>query len=284
MKTTFDEPVPTTEYLKTYGGFLLHCGANAFGSPQKEDNHPQHGELPNAAYNEAYLECDDDYMAVGGCVEYNVSFTKRYKFLPECKLEKDATVLKVSAELKNIRHAPMEYMYLCHINFKPVDGAELIYSADYKDIKIHRGANASEELSQYLDKLEKAPEIHHKVGDEGQVYDPELCFTVNRYIGDENRVAHTMQYTENGAFYASHSVDTLPLAIRWISRTGDEDSMGMVLPSTAEHFGYTYAKRNNQIRILPAMKSVKFSIEAGYLEKAQAEEMKNKFQKMLQTK
>ena len=40
MKTKFEEPVPTLEYLKTYGGFLLHCGISAFGVPQADDNHP----------------------------------------------------------------------------------------------------------------------------------------------------------------------------------------------------------------------------------------------------
>ena len=281
MKTTFDEPVPTAEYLKTYGGFLLHCGASAFGSPGKDDKHPQHGELPNIPYDGAYLEIGDDYMLVGGSVEYNVSFTRRYRFSPTCRLGKDSTLLELSSTLENLRHSPMDYMYLCHINFRPVDGAELIYSADYKDIKVHKSANASKELDEYLSRLEKTPEIHHKVGEKGQIYDPEICFTVKRYFGDENGLAHTMQYFSEGAFYVSHSVDTLPLGTRWISRTGDEDSMGMILPSTAEHLGYTYAKQNGQLKILPPLGSVKFEVKAGYLEKDKADEMKEKINKMI---
>ena len=33
MKSMFDEPRATRDYLGTYGGFLLHCGATAMGVP-----------------------------------------------------------------------------------------------------------------------------------------------------------------------------------------------------------------------------------------------------------
>ena len=33
MKSMFAEPRPTREYLETYGGFLLHCGATVMGVP-----------------------------------------------------------------------------------------------------------------------------------------------------------------------------------------------------------------------------------------------------------
>ena len=94
------------------------------------------------------------------------------------------------------------------------------------------------------------PEIMNNVGAEGQSYDPEICFRL-KYKGDENNRAYTMQYTNDGAEFVNHPVDALPDAIRWISRTLNEDSMGMVLPCTAEHLGYTHAKNNGQIKILP---------------------------------
>ena len=286
MKTKFDEPKPTEDYLKTYGGFLLHCGINAFGVPQSDDNHPLHGENPNAPYEEAYIEAGEDYIAVGGSREYNVSFTKNYKFSPECRLYADDTVLKVHVKLENLRHEPMEYMYLAHINFRPIDGAELMYTGDYKKIKVHKiiGANVPKErakkLKAYMDAIEKDPTLHHKVGAEGQLYDPEICFTVN-YKGDENGRAYTMQYTDEGACYVSHPVDVLPFVIRWISRTGDEDSMGMVLPATAEHLGYSNAKKAGNIKILPPTGKIEFDLEAGYLDADRAKEVKAKIEKII---
>jgi len=284
MGTSFKEPVPTKEYLKTYGGFLLHCGATAMGSPGKGDSHPQHGELPNADYDSAYLECGEDYMEIGGCVEYNVSFVKHYAFSPVCRLGADATLIKVDAVLENLRHRPLEYMYLCHINFNTLKNSELIYSADYKNITVHKSAwddippEQAEKLLSFMDRLEEKPELHHKTGATGETYDPEILFTIHGYKGDERGFAHTMQYSSEGAYYAAHAVDTMPCAIRWIARSEDEDSTAMVLPATAEPFGYTYAKEHGQIKVLAPLDSVKFSVEVGWLDKKDAEKMKEKIE------
>jgi hypothetical protein len=55
MRSMFDQPRPTRNYLETYGGFNLHCGFTAMGVPAAGDTHPLHGELPNAPYDEAWL-------------------------------------------------------------------------------------------------------------------------------------------------------------------------------------------------------------------------------------
>jgi len=280
MKTKFEEPVPTLEYLKTYGAFLLHCGIRAFGVPGKEDTHVQHGEIPNAPYQNAFIECTEDYVAVGGSLDYDISFTCNYTFRPECRLYQDDTVLKIHVQLENRRHTPMEYMYLCHINFRPVDGARLMYSADYdgEHIKVHKvvGANMPKEdadrLLDYMNSVQEKPSLHHEIGGEGQCYNPEICFTI-MYQGDEDNRAYTLQADEEGACYVSHPVDVLPYAIRWMSRTGDEDSCGMVLPATAEHFGYTYAKNHGQIKVLGALETLDFDMEAGYLEQERARKL-----------
>ena len=287
MKTMMEEPQPSKVYLQTYGGFLLHCGIAAFGVPSKDDKHVQHGEIPNADYQSAYLECGEDYMAVGGKLDYDESFVRNYSFCPECKLYEDDSVLKIKIDLINRRSNPMEYMYLCHINFRPIDGAELIYSADYdpEHIKVHKVVGDqlpkehAQKLSAFMDAVQENPALHHKMGAAGEIYDPEICFTV-MYKGDEDRRAYTLQYTEEGACYVNHPVDVLPYAIRWISRTGDEDSCGMVLPATAEHLGYTYAKNNGQIKVLPGKETLTFHIETGYLEPEQAEAIKVKIENL----
>lgn len=291
MKSTFDEPVETDIYLRTYGGFLLHCGINAMGVPSKDDDHLQHGEIPNAIYNNAYIECDTDeggnYITVGGSYEFNRSFVKRYVFSPSCKLYENGSMFRVTVELENKRHTPMEYMYLCHINFRPVDGAKLIYSApcDKEHFKVYpSGAEGLEEprrtkMLEYVEKLRNDPTEHLYVGKEGQMYDPELCFGID-YVGDEDNRAHTMQYTDDGAYYVSHPVDYLPKAIRWIARTPHEDSMGMVLPATSEHFGYNYAKENGQIKVLEGNEKISFYLDVGYLEKEKADEIKAKIEKI----
>ena len=61
MRSMFDEPVDTTDYLGNYGGFLLHCGATGMGNVGPGDSHALHGELPSARFQndprESRIEC-----------------------------------------------------------------------------------------------------------------------------------------------------------------------------------------------------------------------------------
>ena len=277
MKTTFEEPVPGVSFLQTYGGFLYHCGISSVGAP--DESHLQHGEIPNIKYKTAYLTVDEDengaYMAVGGTVDYNIAFTRRYAFSPCCALYEDATVMNIDVALTNLREVPMEYAYLCHINFAPIDGAKLYYNSKLKTV--HRGVpeDMAEEkkakLIAHMDNLEKDIHVADVVGTEGQFYEPEICCTM-MYEGKEG---HTMQYVEGeGACYVKHDVEALPYSIRWISRTGNEDAMGMVLPSTCEHLGYDYIKAQNQIKYLDPKATLKFSMTVGWIDDAKAMEVK----------
>lgn len=278
MRSAFDEPNPTKDYLASYGAFMLHCGICAMGVPSPEDTHPLHGEMPYAEYQSAFLLSGQDergsYIAVSGEHRHDFAFTRNYSFNPECRLYAGETVIDISVELKNLRSTPLEYMYLCHINFRPVDGGELVYSAKYdrQNIKVHKIIPAStpkekaEPLSAYMDAVAENPALHHKVGASNQYYDPEICFAVN-YLADECGMAHTLQLLPNGkAFYVSHPTKALPVGVRWIARTGDEDALGMVLPATAEHLGYTKAKQAGTVRILEPRSELKFTIKAGLLE------------------
>lgn len=250
MKTMMEEPQQSMEYLETYGAFLLHCGVTGMGKPGKDDTHAQHGELPNADYKMAYVECDEDYIEIGGKYDYDKSFVRNYSFSPACRLYEDASVLQIRVTLENRRNKPMEYMYLCHINFRPFDGAEIVDSSDYKE--------------------------EYKVGEGDQsIYEPEACFSV-AYKSDENHRAYTLQCTENGACYVNHPADVLPYGVRWISRTGNEDSMGMVLPATAEPNGYTYAKKHGQIKSIDGNGRLEFWIETGYIESKDLEFLRQK--------
>ena len=252
MKTMMEEPRQTKEYLQTYGAFLLHCGVTGIGNPREGDGHAQHGEMPNADYQMAYLECGEDYIAVGGRFDYDKSFVQNYSFYPECRLYEEDTVLKLHMILENRRSKPMEYMYLCHINFRPFDGATIVDTSAYQE--------------------------ESKVGEGDQsMYNPEVCFTIPYRDGYEGR-GYTLQYTDEGACYVNHPIDVLPMGVRWISRTEEEDSMGMVLPATAEPNGYTYAKKNGQIKMLGAKERLEFDIEAGYLDAEQAKKVKEKIE------
>ena len=292
MKPLFDEPKRTDHLLKAYGCFLMHCGICAHGVPQKDDDHPLHGELPNIEYDSASINFGEDekgkYIAVSGVYDYGMAFNKNYTFVPECRLYAGDTKIVEYITLTNNRSVPMDYMYLMHVNFRPIDGAELIYSAKYDEnhIKVQKvipdwmEKDKAKALKKYMDDVQKNPSLHHKVGEEGQIYDPEICFAVD-YMSDKDGRAYTLQYKEGlGAFFVNHPVDALPVGVRWICRKEDEDAMGMVLPATAEHLGRAKAEKDGQIRILPAGETIQFYVEAGYLNEKDAKKTIEKIEEI----
>lgn len=60
--------VLNVETTPSDGAFALHCGALAMGCPGPEDDHQLHGELPNAPYQQAWLQTgsdeDGDYICM----------------------------------------------------------------------------------------------------------------------------------------------------------------------------------------------------------------------------
>ncbi len=291
MQTSVKEPIPNVQYLQTYGGFLYHCGIQSFGAP--DDVHPQHGEIPNRAYDNAYIEIGEDnngkYMAVGGTLHFDIAFVQKYDFSPEARLYEGANKVKINVKLENKKASPMEYMYLCHINFRPFDGARLVYNVprNKEHIKVHKivpdslPTEVKAKLSSYMDKLEQNPAIMDSVGNADEIYIPEICFAL-KYNPDEDGRAYTMQYIEGeGACYVNHSAEVLPVGVRWISRTPDEQAMGMILPATSEHLGYADSKAKGYVKELAPYSSLEFYMEVGFITDAEAKELEAKINKLI---
>lgn len=292
MKTIYDEPMPAHEvFHETYGCFLMHCGLTAMGNPTAEDDHTPHGELPICKYNEVYLVagCDEggEYIGISGKYLHKRCYSLDYEFTPVTKIYAGKTNIDVTASIKNNKEVPLEYYYLCHVNHRPVDGAKLLYTANPKDIKVNHevpddyfNPTEAKETNDYLDRLDKDPSIMDEVGAPGQSYKPEIVFYC-KYGKDADGNAYTMQLNpDKTATYVCHKPDELPFGIRWISRTGDEDAMGMVLPATAEHLGRKYCQRNGQETYLSKGESVTYTIKTGLLTPDEAAEMQKKIKSM----
>lgn len=259
MKSMFDQPRPTSDYLQTYGGFLLHCGFTAMGVPTDEDDHPLHGELPNAVFQQAWLVSGEDeggaYIGLGGRYRHTVAFTDNYTATPLVKLYAGAKEAHVSLCCRNSKKTPMEYMYLAHANFKPVEGGRIVYSAKVtpQTVRVRRSIpghiSAGPEYLDFLDRLGERPEEHH-VFDESMAFVPELVFSID-YDADDKGWAHTLQvHPDGGADYVRHRPDQLPVGVRWICRTPDKDALGLVLPSTAEPEGKSAEMAKGNVREL----------------------------------
>lgn len=285
MKSIYDEPEICYEnYGESYGCFLMHCGLTAMGNPTAEDTHTPHGELPIAKYKEAYIKLGEDekgkYISLSGVYTHKRAFEHNYEFSPECRLYEGASTIDVIINIKNKKDLPLEYFYLCHINHRPIDGSKLLYTAKHENIVAHHevpeGYIGGEATNAYLNRLDQDMSIMDTIDRNTQSYAPEIVFTC-KYDADENGEAHTMQILPDGyACYVKHIPEELPFGVRWISRTKDEDALGMVLPATAEHLGYIYCKEHGYEKYVQPGEEISFHITTGLLTPEECEKVKNK--------
>ncbi|MBX6321012.1 MAG: DUF4432 family protein [Rhodospirillaceae bacterium] len=290
MGSMFEEPLPTRNYLATYGAFFLHCGATAMGNPGPEDRHPLHGELPNAPYRRVWLavgrDGDGPFMEVGGAYRHVVAFTHGYEAQPRVKLGAAGGRVRLTMCIDNLRRAPMELMYLAHINFRPVDGARLIDTVpdDPRHMRVRTSVPAGLALSpahrRLLEAVGADPALHRAI-EPGRAIDPELVLALD-CRADAAGWAHAMQLHPDGsADFVSHRPDELGCAVRWISRTGDEEALGLMLPATAEADGYTAEKAKGNLRVLPPLGRFTCTVAFGALDADEAAALRQRIETVM---
>jgi Domain of unknown function (DUF4432) len=289
MKTMFDMPY-NAPYLQTYGGFLIHCGATAMGVPGAGDNHPLHGELPNAAYQTAQLVIGEDargrYFGITGSYQHTVAFAFNYKAKPLVKLYEHSSRIDVHVELENLKNSSMEFLYMAHVNFRPVDHGELKYSAKVSSDTVRVRSSIPSHVkpppgyAEFLEQLRQNPSLHHKL-EPGLGFDPEVVFFID-YLADPNGWAHSLQVHPNGTSdYIAHKPSQLGHGVRWISRTPDQDCLGIVLPATAEPEGVTAERAKGNIKTLEPHGTFAIDLEIGALMEAETSRVETVIESMI---
>ena len=272
MRSMFDEPISTREYLENYGAFMIHCGITGLGAPGPDDNHRLHGELPNAPFSSAWLEFDPDQRSakVGGNYQHIVAFSTNYLATIETSLQAESALLDFSVSVENLKQTPMDLMYLAHANFRPVDDGELHYSAFYnsKSVRVRQSIpshiNPKPGYKEFLSRLTDSPEMHHKLKP-GLAFDPEVVFEIDM-IGDADGFAHALQKHPNGtADYVRCRPDQAPLCMRWICRTPDQDGLGIAFPSTSGVDGYTAEKARGRLETVQSGDTWSIDMKLGLL-------------------
>jgi hypothetical protein len=280
MISMFDEPQPTQEFLRTYGGFLIHCGMTAMGPPGPGDTHPPHGELPNAPFQSAWIELGAGRthaaITLSGSYRYTVGFNTNYVATPAVRLIEGSNRIDVSLSIENLKRTPMELMYLAHINFRPVDGSTLHQSApaDASRQRVRRSVPSHVKTPpgyrEFLDALAHDPTMHHTLKP-GLAFDPEVVFTID-YLADDHGWATSLQRLPDGSSdYVRHRPSELGQGVRWISRTPDQDCLGLVLPATAETEGLVAERAKGNVRSLAGGDTFSCRYEIGVLDQARTD-------------
>jgi Domain of unknown function (DUF4432) len=261
MRSMFDEPVNSRNYLENYGAFLLHCGATAMGNPGPGDHHPLHGELPNAPFQSAELisgeDADGSFVALTGHYRHTIAFAHNYRAEPTLKIYADHARMTLDLTIHNLKHDAMDLMYLAHINFKPVDGAEIVDTVADAPENFRIRDKVPEFFVQspvhvaLIAALKKSPGLHRKLK-AGAAIDPELVMGLD-FKTDTAGLAHSLQLLPDGsADFISHKPAELPRGVRWITRTANQDALGLFLPGTAEADGFQAEKAKGNLLSIPA--------------------------------
>ena len=291
METMYQEPRNVAHFLDTYGCFVMHCGALRMGCPGPEDDHPLHGDLPYADYGEAVLELGRDAegrtMGITGLFDYNRAFGEKYHARPMAKLHESSTLVDISMEIENYSHYPMDLMYMCHVNFRPVEGGRIVQSVgwDKERMKVRtvipEHVEASPGFVDFLAQLEENPDLTQTIRAEDE-YDPEIAFFIESPRVDADGWSHFMQVHPDGsADYIRYKPSELDHNTRWISRTRDQAGLGLALPATCDPEGYTAERRKGNIKTVPGKGSVSFSVVAGCLNRKEAMNMEETINQLM---
>ena len=280
MRSMFGDPLAASTYLGNSGGFLVHCGATSMGNPAAEDTHPLHGELPNLAYQSAALVTGEDergtFMGVTGVGRYTIAFTHNYEAQPLVKLHAGDGRIDAEMEIRNLKHTPMELMYLAHVNFRPHDGGRIIDTVpdDIKNIRIRTKLpqglfKPAENHKAMLAAMVENPALHRDL-QAGRKVDPEIVMGLS-FKPDREGWGHAMQLLPDGsADYISHKPRELPGGVRWMTRNADQDALGLFLPGTAEADGYTAEKAKGNVKVIAPRESFRCELSFGALTKTEA--------------
>jgi hypothetical protein len=260
MGSMFDEPVATSDYLSNYGAFLIHCGMTAMGNPGPRDRHPLHGELPNAVYESAALEIGEDadglFMAVSGVYRHRVAFTAGYVATPRLRLNAGSSLVHSQMTVRNTRQSALEAVYLAHVNFRPIDGARLVDSVpdDADHIRVRTDVPPLESLTPehraFIEAAAASPKVHRDIV-KGRPVDPEIVLVLKARGGADGLQRALQVHPDGSGDIIIYRPDQLPVAVRWMTRTGDEDAIGIVLPATAEPNGLEAARAAGQMMLIP---------------------------------
>lgn len=274
MRSGAMEPKASHNFLESFGSFFVHCGLKAIGAPAAGDTHPLHGEFPMAPMDEAWINLEESskeaILRIGGYYEYFHIFEAHYRASPWVELRSAAKQFEVGMSVANLNASPMEFMYLAHVNFRPVNDGKLDYSARYNSdsVRLRKSVpghlRQTPEYLQLLDEYAVDPSRHHLL-QAGTFYDPEIVYLID-YLADETGWAHSIQTHPDGtADWIAHRPDECPIAVRWLSRNMDRDCLALVEPATSGLEGYLVEKAKGNVPVLRSGETWTTKVKVGRL-------------------
>lgn len=275
MKSLFPQPRPARTIVETYGCLAFHSGLLRNGVPSAEDDHAPHGEAPCAEMDRAGIECgadaDGPWIAVTGERDYAMGFGARYRATPRVVLRANAAQVQIVMQVENRAAAPMDLMYLCHVNFAYADGARIVQPVPFTPehvvarTAIPGHVVATPAYQARIAALAADP-ARTRVLDDSSLYDPEQVFYLRGLARGVDGLARFLLIRPEGdAFAIAWDPHTMPIGVRWLFDNTDQRVAAFAMPATCEPEGYTAERRKGNVRSLASGQSVTFVTNVGYL-------------------
>ncbi len=283
MGSMFAAPRPAATIVETYGCYAYHSGLLRNGNPGPHDTHAPHGEMPCAPMQSASIELGTD--AEGAFVrlvserEYIMGFGAHYVARPTVTLRPGVSLFDIAMHVANVGGAPMDLMYMCHINPIFVEDARIVQPAPWtpESVRVRTAIplhvpKPPEFLAQIAD-LERYPQ-GMEILDAVQSYFPEQVFYLYDLHADAAGDTHLMlRRPEGDGFLISYDLKKFPQTVRWLMRNADQRVAAFALPATCLPEGYTAEKAAGRVQSLAPGASADFTVRTGYLDSAAAAAM-----------
>jgi hypothetical protein len=281
MQSMFRAPRPAKIIVEAYGCLAYHAGLLRNGVPSPADTHVLHGEMPCAEMDEAGIACGSDdrgpWIAVTGAREYAMGFGAHYRATPRVVLPFGRAGCDIVMEVENLSTAPMDLMYLCHVNFAFAEGARIVQPVPYTPAHVVTRTSVpghvtpTPEYRALLDDLAGNPGRMRWLS-EPERYDPEQVFYIKGLKrGADGLVRFMLARREGDAFAIAWDPEVMPHTIRWILANSDQRVAAFAMPATCEPEGYLAEKRKGNVRSLMGGARAEFATHVDYIDSAQAE-------------
>ena len=117
-----------------------------------------------------------------------------------------------------------------------------------------------------MDQLKDDPSLTAILKPEDE-YKPEVAIFMNSPGTDSDGLCHFIQLHPDGeADYVGFSPELMDHPTRWIMRTGEQEALGIALPSTCDPEGYTAEKRKGNIKQIAGGASLSLAVKTGVLD------------------
>ena len=200
-----------------------------------------------------------------GARDYGMGFGAHYRATPRVVLRADGAECEIVMEVENLSAAPMDLMYMCHVNIAFAEGARIVQPVPFTPqhvvarTAIPGHVVPTEEYRELIQELAANP-ARMRVLNEPERYDPEQVFYIKGLKRAPDGLVHFMLLRREG----DATYDPLDSRQRRPARGGLRDAGDL------RAGGLCRRERKGNVHVLSSGAKARFVTRIGYLDKASA--------------